>query len=181
MSYVGRRPNPDDFYEDIVNASIFYGVPFFPENQKPGIINYAIRKGCKNYIKKTRQGDYTKSDSKKSVDGVSTAGEMVRHQMITNLVRHTYKYIGKISHKVQKEEFGWGEKDLRDDMYGVCPFDELLDDMLRFDANNWTPSDQTVAAMLSVTGEVPVKTKSRSHSEDTKKLSISSFFNSYKV
>jgi hypothetical protein len=162
-------------------ASVFYGVPFFPENQKQGIINHAIRNGFKNYIKKTRQGDYTKSDSKKSVDGVSTAGEMVRHQMVTNLVRHCYKYIGKISHKVQKEEFGWKEEDIRDDMYGLCPFNELLDDMLRFDANNWTPSDQTVAAMLSVTGEIPVKVNSRSIESEAKKLSISSFFSTYKL
>ena len=181
MAYVGRRSNPDDFYDDIINASIFYGVPFFPENQKPGIINHAIRRGYKNYIKQTRQGDYTKSDSKKRVDGVSTAGEMVRHQMITNLVRHTYKYIGKISPQIQRDEFGWKDDEIRDDMYGVCPFNELLDDMLRFDANNWTPSDQTVAAMLSVTGEIPVKVSNRVADGEDKKLSISSFFQSYNV
>jgi hypothetical protein len=181
MSYVGRRANPDDFYEDIIMASVFYGVPFFPENQKPGIINHAIRRGYKNYIKQTKQGDYTKSDSKKTVDGVSTAGEMVRDQMINILVRHCYKFMGKISHKVQREDFGWADKDLRDDLYGLCPFDELIDDMLRFDANNWTPSDQTVAAMLSVLGETPVKVRNNRKEDLTKSLTLDSLFKKYKL
>ena len=181
LGYVGRRDNPDDFYEDIIMASVFYGVPFLPENQKPGIINYANRHGFKNYIFNTRQGDYTKSTSKKPVQGVSTAGEMIRHQMITHLVRHTYKYIGAITPKVQKEEFGWTADQIKDDMFGLCPFNELLEDMLRFDANNWTPSDQTVAAMLSVLGVIPVKTKSRATNIKDKKLSLSSFFPTYNI
>lgn len=181
LSYVGRRDNPDDFYEDIIMASIFYGVPFLPENIKPGIINYANRNGFKNYVFNTRQSDYTKSSSKKAVQGVSTAGEMIRHQMITNLVRHTYKYIGKISSKVQKEEFGWTSEQVREDMYGLCPFDELLEDMLRFDANNWTPSDQTVAAMLSILGVTPVKIKNRTSDARDKKLTLTSFFPTYDI
>ena len=181
MKYLGRRDNPDEFYEDIIMASVFYGVPFLPENQKPGIINYANRHGFKNYVYKTKQGDYTQSTSTKSVDGVSTAGEMIRHQMITNLVRHTYKFVGVVSPKIQKEEFGWSDEQTKKDMYGVCPFNDLLDDMLRFDANNWTPSDQTVAAMLSILPSIPIKRKSRKVDPKDRKISIGSFFKSYNI
>jgi hypothetical protein len=89
--------------------------------------------------------------------------------------------MGKISHKVQREDFGWADKDLRDDLYGLCPFDELIDDMLRFDANNWTPSDQTVAAMLSVLGETPVKVRNNRKEDLTKSLTLDSLFKKYKL
>jgi len=181
LEYAGRRPNPDDFYDDIIMASIFYSLPFLSENQKPGLNNHAIRSGLKNYIYQTRQGDYTQSDSAKLVDGVSTAGELVRNQMINTLVRHTYKYVGKISPEIQKNEFGFTDENIIENMFGLCPFNALLEDMLKFDANNWTPSDRTVAAMLSILPNAPIKRNIRDKDEAYKNITLDNLFKTYKL
>jgi hypothetical protein len=55
------------------------------------------------------------------------------------LVIHTWEKIGKQA-----------------DGYGFCPFDDLLENWLRFEANSWTKYDDTVASMMAIVAwEVP--------------------------
>lgn len=181
FNYVGRRSNPDDFYEDMIMAGVFFGVQVFSENQKPGLNNHMTRRGYQNYIKKTKQSDYTKSTSKTSVEGVSMAGKLVRDQSINGLVTYIYKFIGKISIEVQMEEFGWKKEDCLDDLYGNCPFDSLLDDWLKFDADNWTISDQTVSSMISILGVTPIRNNRNDGKEREVKIDLSKLFQSQRT
>ena len=181
LNYVGRRPDPDLYYEDMIMAGVFFGIKVFSENQKPGLINYMNRRGYKNYVHTTTQSDYTKSDSKKTVEGVSMSGKLVRDQAINGLTTYIYKYVGKISKKVQKEEYGWADKDLRDDLYGNMPFECQIDDMLKFDANAWTKFDNTVASMVTVLGVTPVRKNKRERKSEGVNLSLGSLMNTYKI
>jgi len=181
FNYVGRRDDPDDFYEDMIMAAVFYGVKVFSENQKPGLNNHMTRRGYQNYIKKTKQSDYTKSTSKTSVEGVSMAGKLVRDQSINGLVTYIYKFIGKISIEVQMEEFGWKREDCKDDLYGNCPFESLLDDWLKFDANDWTVSDETVSSMISILGVTPIRKNKNDGKEREVKIDLSKLFQSQRT
>lgn len=181
LNYVGRRPDPDLFYEDMIMAGIFFGMKIFVENQKPGLINHMNRRGYKNYIHTTTQSDYTKSTSKKTVEGVSMSGKLVRQQAIHGLTSYIYKYVGKISKQVQSEEYGWSEGQLRDDLYGNCPFDSQIDDWLKFDANNWTVFDQTVAAMIAILGVTPVRGEKRRIKDGRKELNLKSLIKRHKL
>lgn len=174
--YVGRRTNPDDFYEDMIMAAVYFGVQILCENQKPGLLNHMNREGYKNYIFKTQQSDYTQSTSKKYVEGVSMSGALVRQQSINNLVTYIYKFIGKIDPKIQMSEFGFSEDEVIPDLHGHCPFPTLLQDWKDFDANNWTVSDETVSSMIALLGVTPIKNKVRNVEEDAKELKIESFF-----
>jgi hypothetical protein len=181
MHYLGRRPTPDLFYEDMIMACVFFGIKMLAENQKPGVINHFHRRGYKHYIDRTQQSDYTTSNSKKYIDGISMSGNMVRQQAINNLVSYIYKYTGKISKQVQKEEFGWKDEDLRDDLYGNCPFNDLIEDWLQFDANKWTIYDSTVASMIALLAVTPVRGKNRIENEEAKKITIGSLFKKHKI
>jgi len=180
MSYLGRRPDPELFYKDIVNAAIFYGAKVLVENQKPGLLNMMNREDYQNFMYKTKQSDYTKSSSHKRVEGVSMAGNLVRQQAIDGLSTYIYKYIGKISREVQKKELGIKEEDISDEMYGNCPFPELLDDWNGFDANNWRIYDSTVAAMICLLAATPVRKKAKPQVEE-KETNNKSFFPTYKL
>ncbi len=181
MSYLGRRPDPDLFYEDMIMAGICFGMKIFVESQKPGLLNHMNRRGYKNYIHMTKQSDYTKSDSKKQVEGVSMSGKLVRQQAINGLTTYIYKYVGKISKEVQKEDFGWSGKDLRDDLYGNCPFNDQIEDWLKFDAEKWTVFDATVAAMITILGVTPVRQQKRMRSNNNKNVSLKSLMKTYKI
>tara|TARA_R110000803_G_scaffold16197_5_gene44473 strand:+ start:11778 stop:13850 length:2073 start_codon:yes stop_codon:yes gene_type:complete len=181
LNYVGRRDDPDLFYEDMIMAGVFFGMKIFVENQKPGLINHMNRRMYKHYIHTTKQSDYTKSDSKKRIEGVSMSGKLVRDQAINGLVSYVYKYVGKISKQVQRDEYGWADKDLRDDLYGNCPFDDQIDDWLKFDAEKWTVFDQTVASMIVILGITPVRKNFREENKEDIDLSLGSLVKTYKL
>ena len=181
FNYVGRRPDPDLFYEDMIMAGVFFGMKVFVENQKPGLLNHMRRRGYHNYIHMTKQSDYTQSNSKTKVEGVSMAGNLVRQQAINGLTTYIYKYVGKISKEVQKEEFGWSGKDLRDDLYGTCPFNSQIEDWLKFDANSWTIYDQTVASMINILGVTPIRKKTKQRSDNSVKIDLKSLINVHKL
>lgn len=179
--YVGRRENPDDFYEDMIMCCVFYGWQILAENNKPGLRNHFFRRGYKRYIKTTQQKDYTNSKSNTRVDGVAMSGNQVREQGVNNLTTHIYKFIGKISKEVQVEEFGWAEKDLRDDLYGNCPFNSLLNSWLVFDVNKWTDYDETVASIVTMLSVTPVREKRIVSDEVSSKISLGGLFKTYKL
>jgi len=181
MHYVGRRVNPDDFYDDMVKAAVFFGVQVLCENQKPGLINHMNREGYKNYIFTTKQSDYTKSSSKKRVEGVSMAGNMVRQQAINGLVSYIYKFIGDISPEIQKSEFGWTDDEIMDNLHGHCPFESMLKDWIDFDANNWTVSDETVSSMIALLGVTPVRKSKDEPKENDVSMKLDSFFKRHKL
>lgn len=157
--YVNRPENPDDCYEDVLMAAVFYGCPVLMENQKPGMINYFNREGYGGFVKKTRKTDYTQSTSRTWEDGISTAGNLMRNEMINKLKRHIIKFVGKISEEVQREDLGYST--YTEDLMGSLYFDALLDDLASFEANNWTDYDSTVGAGLAYLCLNPVERKKR--------------------
>jgi hypothetical protein len=129
----------------------------------------------------TIQSDYTKSDSKRKIEGVPMSGKLVRQQAINGLMTYIYKYVGKISKQVQKEDFGFSDKDLRDDLYGNMPFNDQIEDLLKFDADKWTDYDNTVASMIAVLGVTPVRGEKRKRENSGTELNLGSLITTYKL
>lgn len=152
--YLARPPVPEIFYEDMAKQCVFYGWKALIENQKPGVINWMRTNGFINYVMTTKQRDYTKSDSRKNVEGVSMSGELVRQAAINKLIAHIYHNVGKIS---EKEQIRMGIPDPTDKMQGFCYFDDLCIDWLNFDVNKWTEYDLTVASGITLLAVDPVK------------------------
>jgi len=177
LKYLQRPPKETIFYDDMCKAFVFYGMEALIENQKPGLINYMLDNGFKHYVKRTQQGDYTKSNSRAWIDGVSMSGEIIREIAIGNLETYIYDFVGKISPDIQRNKFGVIEGDLRDDLYGNCGFSDLLTDWVSFDSNKWTKYDLTVASMLARLAVTPIRNKK--NREETisilKKLSFPTF------
>jgi hypothetical protein len=175
LTYLARPPKETILYEDLTMAFVFYGMQGMIENNKPGMINWMLDNGFRNYIMRTQQSDYTKSNSKNYVWGVSTTGGMVREVGINALTSYMYDYIGKITPDVQRDKYGIAELDVNIDMHGNCPFPDILEDWEKFDSGKWTIYDMTVATLICKLGVTPVR-KKRISNENTPKLSIGSFF-----
>jgi hypothetical protein len=50
MDYVGRHQNPDDFYEDMLKTSVYFGCEVLYENVRDGLGAYFINRGFERYI-----------------------------------------------------------------------------------------------------------------------------------
>lgn len=180
LSYLNRPPKETILYEDLTKAFIFYGMQGLIENQKTGMHNWMNDNGFKHYIMKTQQGDYSKNTSRKFIDGVSTSGVMIREQMINGLESYIYDFIGNISPDVQRNFYGLDERSIRADLYGTCPFEDMLSDWEKFDSNDWTDYDMAVATMLAKLAVIPVRKKRLEESED-KQITLNSFFKLHKI
>lgn len=173
--YIYRREDPEDMYDEVLAACVFYGTKVLIEHQKPGMINYFNRNGYGGYVEKTRKSDLTKTTSRTVEDGISMAGELVRNQLINKLKTHIYLYVGKIEHKTQKEKLGIDKP--VDDLYGSLYLDELITDFMQFDAKKWTDYDATVGAGLAYLCCHPVKKKMKRESS----TDLGNIFDSFKI
>jgi hypothetical protein len=50
LDYVGRHQNPDDFYEDMLKTSVYFGCEVLYENVRDGLGAYFINRGFERYI-----------------------------------------------------------------------------------------------------------------------------------
>jgi hypothetical protein len=101
--YLHRTPDPTGSYEDLLMAAIYFGVPIFPEKNKPAIILWFYSKGFQHYVqyrpKQTRvesvgKKKYRKSQSEK---GITATGPVI-DLYVQQMKKHVYQYIFACHH-----------------------------------------------------------------------------------
>jgi len=130
--YLHRPPKPEIFYEDMIMAAEFYSAPILIERNKVGCVNHFVDRGRSGYL----LHDPLETDIKRRLKafGFYMKDETKRRELVNILISHVYDFIGR-----------------RADGFGVCPFNELLDDWTKFEpSKKWTKNDLSVASMLSL-------------------------------
>ena len=157
LEYINRPPIPEMLYDDVIKTAVYYGVEFLSESQKPGLINYANSNGYSNYVKKTNLSELTRNGSDKMVEGISTAGDYTREQLMNCSVTYIYENIGKLSEESQNKRglSRYGE------YHGFCPFEELLKQWLEFDVLDWTKYDAVVSSSIAILGTQNLRVKKK--------------------
>jgi hypothetical protein len=156
--YIARPKTPFLMYEDIMMTAVFYGIQILVENNRPGCVNSFIKYGLQNYLlkrpletmKQKYKGDWTDF-------GIPMSGDAAREALIEGLENEVYDNIGMLSEDRLKALGVVDDQTL----YGVCPFDRLLNDWAIFDPNKWTKHDPTVASGLALLAAKPRKINKR--------------------
>ena len=133
--YINRPSTVFEFYEDILRQCIFYGCQILVENNKIGMINWFEEHGYKHYLMKRPESTHTQSSKRQTSLGIPTSGDVVRDGLINNLEKYVYDCCGY---------------DLESGEGGTMFFNELVDDLLIFEAWDWQKYDATVAAGLTL-------------------------------
>jgi len=133
--YIHRPPTVFEFYEDILRQCIFYGCQILVENNKIGMINWFEEKGYRHYLMKRPESTHTQSSKRQTTLGIPTSGDVVRDGLINNLEKYVVDCCGY---------------DLETGEGGTLFFNELVEDLLLFEANDWQKYDATVAAGLTL-------------------------------
>jgi hypothetical protein len=161
-------------YDDVIKTAVYYGVEIFVETQKPGLINACERRGFGNYIKKINHADVTQNGADKEHKGLSTSGTYVRESLMSNTVSYIYDSIGKLSAESQQKR---GIMAFNPSYHGFCPFDDLLEQWLNFDVNDWTKYDAVVASSIAILGT----TNLRAQKKERPRLMINDYFKPTKL
>jgi len=133
--YVHRPSTVFEFYEDILRQCIFYGCQILVENNKIGMINWFEEHGYRHFLMARPESTHTQSSKRQKSLGIPTSGDVVRDGLISNLEKYVWDCCGY---------------DLETGEGGTMFFNDLVEDLLLFEASDWQKYDATVAAGLTI-------------------------------
>ena len=135
LEYVARPQTAEVFFEDVLMALVFYGMPILAENNKPRLLYYLKKRGYRQYSMNRPDKTYTKlSVTEREIGGIPNTGEAIKQAHAAAIESYIQKYVG-----------------IKDDgEYGDCYFNRTLNDWAGFDINNRTKYDAAISSGLAI-------------------------------
>jgi hypothetical protein len=135
LEYIARPQTAEMFFEDVLMALAFYGMPILAENNKPRLLYYLKRRGYRGYSMNRPDKSYNKlSPTEKEIGGIPNTGEDIKQAHAAAIESYIQRYVGV------KENGDYGN------MY----FNKTLNDWARFDINSRTKHDASISSGLAI-------------------------------
>ena len=135
LEYVSRPPTADIFFEDILMALVFYGMPLLCENNKPRLLYYLRRRGYRGYSMNRPDKTWNKlSVTEKEIGGIPNSSEDIKQAHAAAIEMYIQNHVGHLG----------------DGNYGNIYFNETLNDWARFDINKRTKFDASISSGLAI-------------------------------
>jgi len=135
LEYIARPQTAETFFEDVLMALVFYGMPLLAENNKPRLLYYLKRRGYRGYSMNRPDKIWNKlSTAEKEIGGIPNSSEDVKQAHAAAIETYINNHVGVK---------GDGE-------YGTMYFNQTLNDWSRFELNNRTKYDAAISSGLAV-------------------------------
>ena len=134
LEYVCRPQTAEIFFEDVLMAMVFYGMPVLAENNKPRFLYYLKRRGYRGYSMNRPDKIWNKlSPTEKEIGGIPNTSEDIKQAHAAAIESYIEEYVGQL-------EEGMG------DMY----HQKTLEDWAGFNINNRTKYDASISSGLAI-------------------------------
>jgi hypothetical protein len=135
LEYIARPQTADIFFEDVLMALVFYGMPLLAENNKPRLLYYLRRRGYRGFSMNRPDKVWNKlSVAEKEIGGIPNSSEDIKQAHAAAIEMYIQNHIGNIG----------------DNKYGNMYFNNTLNDWARFDITKRTKFDATISSGLAV-------------------------------
>ena len=135
LEYVARPQTAEIFFEDVLMAMIFYGMPILAENNKPRLLYHIKRRGYRGYSMNRPDRPRNKlSVTEKELGGIPNTSEDIRQAHAAAIESYIETHVGL------KENSDCGR------MY----FQRTLEDWAKFDINKRTKFDASISSGLAI-------------------------------
>jgi len=135
LEYLSRPPTAEMFFEDVLMALVFYGMPILAENNKPRLLYYLRRRGYRGFSMNRPDKIWNKlSVAEKEVGGIPNSSEDIKQAHAAAIEMYIQDHIGI----------------KQDGSHGDCYFNELLNDWTKFDINKRTKHDASISSGLAI-------------------------------
>ena len=135
LEYIARPSTAEMFFEDVLMALHFYGMPILAENNKPRLLYYLRRRGYRQYSMNRPDKSFNKlSTAEKEIGGIPNSSEDIKQAHAAAIEMYIQDHVGK-------NEAG---------EYGSMYFNKTLNEWSRFDINKRTKFDATISSGLAV-------------------------------
>lgn len=157
LEYIARPQTAEIFFEDVLMACFFYGMPILVENNKQRLLYHFKNRGYRPFSM-NRPDKHTSKLSKTELElgGIPNSSEDVKHAHANSINTYIEEYVGIDA------EGNYREKESMGDMY----FNRTLNDWARFDINNRTKHDASISSGLALMASrrhlfIPAKQESK--------------------
>ena len=135
LEYIARPSTAEMFFEDVLMALHFYGMPILAENNKPRLLYYLRRRGYRQYSMNRPDKSFNKlSTAEKEIGGIPNSSEDIKQAHAAAIEMYIQDHVGKNQA---------GE-------YGSMYFNKTLNEWSRFDINKRTKFDATISSGLAI-------------------------------
>ena len=141
LQYVARPQTAEIFFEEVLMAIVFYGMPILVENNKPRLLYHLKNRGYRGYSMNRPDKHISKlSKTEKELGGIPNSSEDIKQAHASAIESYIEKNIG-----IDFE----GKYRSRDDM-GSMLFNRTLEDWAKFDISNRTKFDASISSGLAI-------------------------------
>jgi len=135
LEYLSRPPTAEIFFEDVLMACVFYGMPILAENNKPRLLYYLRRRGYRGFSMNRPDKKWNKlSVAEKEVGGIPNSSEDIKQAHAAAIEMYIQDHVGM----------------KQDGTFGDLYFNALLNDWSRFDINKRTKHDASISSGLAI-------------------------------
>ena len=134
LEYIARPQTAEIFFEDVLMACIFYGMPILAENNKPRLLYHFKRRGYRGFSMNRPDKRLNKlSVTEREIGGIPNSSEDIKQAHAAAIESYIETCVGRT-------EAGYG------DMY----FQRTLEDWGKFNINNRTKHDASISSGLAI-------------------------------
>ena len=134
LEYIARPQTAEIFFEDVLMALAFYGMPILAENNKPRLLYYLKRRGYRQFSMNRPDKIYNKlSATEREIGGIPNSSEDIKQAHAAAIEHYIENYVGHLENR-----------------YGDMYFQKTLDDWSRFNINNRTKHDASISSGLAI-------------------------------
>ena len=135
LEYIARPQTAEIFFEDVLMACIFYGMPLLCENNKPRLLYHFRRRGYRGYSMNRPDKKWNKlSVTEKEIGGIPNSSEDIKQAHAAAIEMYIQSHVGNLG----------------DGNYGNLYFNRTLNDWAKFDINKRTKFDASISSGLAV-------------------------------
>jgi len=134
LEYISRPQTADIFFEDVLMALVFYGMPILAENNKPRLLYYIKRRGYRGYSMNRPDRTMNKlSTTEREIGGIPNSSEDIKQAHAAAIEDYIENHVG-----------------LLNEGYGNTYFQKTLEDWAKFNINNRTKHDASISSGLAI-------------------------------
>jgi len=135
LEYLSRPQTAEMFFEDVLMALVFYGMPLLAENNKPRLLYYLKRRGYRGFSMNRPDKIWNKlSVAEKEVGGIPNSSEDIKQAHAAAIEMYINDHVGSKG----------------DGNYGNIYFNDTLNDWAKFDINKRTKHDASISSGLAI-------------------------------
>ena len=135
LEYIARPQTAEIFFEEVLMACVFYGMPILIENNKPRLLYHFKNRGYRGFCINRPDKVYSKlSKTERELGGIPNSSEDVKQAHAAAVESYIEKYVGMVN----EEEMG------------TMLFKKTLEDWAKFDISDRTMFDATISSGLAI-------------------------------